>query len=121
MDDTQWLLAKQQGLKSSVPKLLPKTSDMTCVELKRINSNSVTKSQRVSVASILTQLKTKWDQIAELNDFISAKIETKEELEKEICSADMYQQHWKNILLSWPNFFERQSNHYTVPPTPCLH
>ena len=43
---------------------------------------------RVTVASVLAQLKTKRDQIAELDNSIVVTIQTKSELEDETCNAN---------------------------------
>ena len=90
MEDAQRLQAKQRGFKSGVTKLLAKISDTTSMELERINAESVIESQRVTVASVLAQLKTKRDQIAELDNSIIATIWTETEVEDEICNANTY-------------------------------
>ena len=91
MDESQRILAKRRGLKSSVTKLLGKIESMTSVELECMNSESVTESQRLTVTTVLAQIRAKRDQISELDTTTAGKAQTTEELEEEICSTDTYQ------------------------------
>ena len=118
MDESQWILAKRRGLKSSVTKLLGKVEDMTSVELERVSSKSVTESQRLTATTILAQIKAKRDQILELDTAIAGKARTEEELEEEICTADTYQTTLEERIALLTEVIRKSSPAPLRPPPP---
>ena len=109
MDESQRILAKRRGLKSSVTKLLGKIESMTSVELERVNSESVTESQRLTVTTVLAQIRAKRDQISELDTATAGKAQTTEELEEEICNADTYQTTLEERIAFLTEFIRKSS------------
>ena len=90
MDDIQHVRVKRRGLKSGVTKLLAKIDDAVPRELETVNSEQVTESRWLLVSTAITQLRTKRDQITELDGDIAATIQTEAELKTEICDALTY-------------------------------
>ena len=118
MDESQRILAKQRGLKSSVTKLLGKIEDMTSVEIEHVSSESVTESRRLTVTTILTQIRGKRDQISGLDIAIVGKAQTAEELEEEICNADTYQTTLEERIAFLTEFIRKSSLTPVRPPPP---
>ena len=59
--------------------------------MESISKESVTESRKLIASTIFAQLRTKRDQIAELDTAIAARIETEAEFEGETINADTYQ------------------------------
>ena len=118
MDESQRILAKRRGLKSSVTKLLGKIEDMTSVEIEHVSSESVTESRRLTITTILAQIRAKRDQISELDTAIAGKAQTAEELEEEICNADTYQTTLEERIAFLTEFIRKSSLTPVRPPPP---
>ena len=109
MDESQRILAKRRGLKSSITKLLGKIEDMMSVEIEHMSSESITESRWLTVTTILAQIRAKGDQISELDTAIAGKAQTAEELEEEICNADMYQTTLEERIAFLTEFIRKSS------------
>ena len=90
MDENQRLHSKRRGLRGSVTKLSTKVEDIISTDLEGISKESVSESRKLMAATTLAQLRTKRDQIAELDIAIAGKIETEAEFEEETINADTY-------------------------------
>ena len=90
---------------------------MTSVEIEHVSSESVTESRRLTVTTILAQIRVKRDQISELDTAIAGNAQTAEELEEEICNADMYQTTLEERIAFLTEFI-RKSSLTPVRPLP---
>ena len=91
---------------------------MTSVEIEQVSSESVTESRRLTVTTILAQIRAKRDQISELDTAIAGKAQTAEELEEEICNADTYQMTLEERIAFLTEFIRKSSLTPVRPPPP---
>ena len=117
MEELQRLRARRRGLKASVTKLLAKIEEIVPAELENITSESLVESRRVTVSTAIEQLRTKREQITELDDAISAAIQIEAELETEICDADTYQSTLSERIAFLAEF-NRKANRPPDAPVP---
>ena len=119
MEELQRFRARRRGFKASVTKLLAKIEDIVPAELENVTSESVVESRRVTVSTAIEQLRTKREQITELDNAIAAAIQIESELEAEICDADTYQSTLSERIAFLAEFIRKSNRPPSAPvPTP---
>ena len=119
MEEPKRLRVKRRGLKGSITKLTGKVHEALSAELETVNMESVPESRRILVSTTTEQLKTKLQQVVELDGAIARTIEGEEELETEICDADTYQSSLEqNIALLTE--FNKKAKQLPVARSPSL-
>ena len=116
MDENQRLHSKWRGLKGRVTKLIAKVEDMISADLEGISSESITEPRKLMAVTTLAQLRTKRDQIIELDSAIAAKIEAEEVFEEETISADTYQLTLEERIAFLAEFIRKAG----LPPPPVV-
>ena len=91
MEESQCLCVKRRGLKGSITKLTGKVQEALTAELETVNRDSIPESRKLLVSTAIAQLKSKLEQIIELDGAIAKTIQEEGELETEILDADTYQ------------------------------
>ena len=96
-------------------KLLAKIEDIVPAELENVTSESIVESRRVTVSTAIEQLRTKREQITELDNAIAATIQIESELEAEICDADTYQSTLSECIAFLAEFIRKANGPPSAP------
>ena len=120
MEELQCLRARRRGFKASVTKLLAKIEDIVPAELENVTSESIAESRRVTVSTAIEQLRTKREQITELDNAIAATIQIESELEAEICDADTYQSTLSERIAFLAEFIRKANRPPSAPVSASL-
>jgi len=96
---------------------------MLCTNFECISTEFVPEGKKLLAETMLTQLKAKKEQIAELDIAIADKIEGDQEFEEEITNADTYQMTLEERLAYLTEFIRKvslplpESRRSLLPPT----